>query len=133
MRITGTCVITLMFLLATGISTFLTTWACLFGLTFGFGIVLPASTTIILAVGGDDPGAACGVLGGAQFALAVGSKPYFVKLFTHLRTWKAPIARITSPMPNHTTEPKAAPTPTSRKCPSLPTQDSTTSRFSPAA
>ncbi|MGW7025173.1 multidrug effflux MFS transporter [Streptomyces decoyicus] len=73
--ITVTCVITLMFLLAIGISTLPTTWACLFGLTFGFGIVLPASTTVILAVGGDAPGAASGVLGGAQFVLGAAAAP----------------------------------------------------------
>ncbi|WP_406213748.1 hypothetical protein [Streptomyces decoyicus] len=49
--------------------------ACLFGLTFGFGIVLPASTTIILAVGGDALGAASGVLGGAQFVLGAVAAP----------------------------------------------------------
>ncbi|MFI0464133.1 multidrug effflux MFS transporter [Saccharopolyspora sp. 5N102] len=67
--------ITLVALLAVGISTFPVTWACLFGLTSGFGVVLPASTTIILAVGGDAPGAASGLLGGAQFVLAAAAAP----------------------------------------------------------
>ncbi|WP_246258273.1 multidrug effflux MFS transporter [Amycolatopsis anabasis] len=62
-------------LLAIGISTFPVTWACLFGLTFGFGLLLPASTTIILAVGGDAPGAASGLLGGAQFTLGAAAAP----------------------------------------------------------
>ncbi|WP_245171678.1 MFS transporter [Streptomyces decoyicus] len=68
-------VIALVFLLAIGISTLPTAWACLFGLTCGFGIVLPASTTIILAVGSDAPGAASGVLGGAQFVLGAAAAP----------------------------------------------------------
>ncbi|MEU7258143.1 multidrug effflux MFS transporter [Streptomyces rimosus] len=62
-------------LLSLGISTFPTTWACLFGLTTGFGLLLPASTTIILAVGGDAPGAASGLLGGAQFVLGAAAAP----------------------------------------------------------
>ncbi|MFC9236420.1 hypothetical protein ACFTZK_08205 [Streptomyces decoyicus] len=56
MDTTVASVITLMSLLAIGISTLPTTWVCLFGLTLGFGMVLPASTTIILAVGSDAPG-----------------------------------------------------------------------------
>ncbi|WP_030675742.1 multidrug effflux MFS transporter [Streptomyces rimosus] len=62
-------------LLALGISTFPTTWACLFGLTTGFGLLLPAATTIILAVGSDAPGAASGLLGGAQFVLGAAAAP----------------------------------------------------------
>ncbi|WP_241779281.1 MFS transporter [Streptomyces rimosus] len=62
-------------LLSLGISTFPTTWACLFGLTTGFGLLLPASTTIILAVGSDAPGAASGLLGGAQFVLGAAAAP----------------------------------------------------------
>ncbi|NSC25419.1 multidrug effflux MFS transporter [Streptomyces albus subsp. chlorinus] len=62
-------------LLALGVSSFPATWACLFGLTSGFGIVLPASTTIILAVGRDAPGAASGLLGGAQFVLGAAAAP----------------------------------------------------------
>ncbi|MFH8404148.1 multidrug effflux MFS transporter [Streptomyces sp. NPDC018019] len=65
----------LVVLLSSGISTFPTTWACLFGLTFGFGLLLPASTTIILAVGSDAPGAASGLLGGAQFVLGAAAAP----------------------------------------------------------
>ncbi len=67
--------ITLVALLAVGISTFPATWACFFGLAFGFGTVLPASTTIILAVGSDAPGAASGMLGGAQFLLGAAAAP----------------------------------------------------------
>ncbi|GAU66831.1 putative drug transporter [Streptomyces sp. NBRC 110611] len=67
--------LTLVALLAGGISTLPATWACLFGVTFGFGIVLPAATTIILAVGGDAPGAASGMLGGAQFVLGAAAAP----------------------------------------------------------
>ncbi|MGW5644362.1 multidrug effflux MFS transporter [Saccharopolyspora sp. NPDC003752] len=67
--------ITLVALLAVGISTFPATWACLFGLTSGFGVALPASTTIVLAVGGDAPGAASGLLGGTQFVLAAAAAP----------------------------------------------------------
>ncbi|WP_020496596.1 hypothetical protein [Sciscionella marina] len=66
---------TLLVLLVTGIDTFGGTWACLFGLTFGFGIVLPASTAIILAVGSTAPGAASGLLGGAQFVLSAVAAP----------------------------------------------------------
>ncbi|MFI1497215.1 multidrug effflux MFS transporter [Streptomyces platensis] len=73
--LTVVSMITLMTLLVSGISTLPTTWACLFGLTFGFGILLPASTTIILAVGGDAPGAASGMLGGAQFVLGATAAP----------------------------------------------------------
>lgn len=58
-----------------GISTFPVIWACLFGMTVGFGIVLPASTTIILSIGSDAPGAASGVLGGAQFVLGAAAAP----------------------------------------------------------
>ncbi|MEV0704973.1 multidrug effflux MFS transporter [Saccharopolyspora sp. NPDC050389] len=73
--ITASSAITLVALLAVGISTFPATWACLFGVTFGFGVVLPASTTIILAVGSDAPGAASGLLGGAQFVLSAAAAP----------------------------------------------------------
>ncbi|WP_028927013.1 multidrug effflux MFS transporter [Pseudonocardia acaciae] len=66
---------TLVLLLAAGISTLATTWACLFGLTLGFGILLPAATTIILAVGHDAPGAASGLLGFAQFVLSATAAP----------------------------------------------------------
>ncbi|MER7079163.1 MFS transporter, DHA1 family, bicyclomycin/chloramphenicol resistance protein [Saccharopolyspora kobensis] len=62
-------------LLSAGVSTFSGTWVCLFGVTFGFGLVLPAATTIILAVGGAAPGAASGLLGGAQFALGAVAAP----------------------------------------------------------
>ncbi|MEV5122760.1 multidrug effflux MFS transporter [Streptomyces decoyicus] len=73
--ITVASMTTLMSLLAIGISTLATTWVCLCGLTFGFGMVLPASTTIILTVGSDAPGAASGVLGGAQFLLGAAAAP----------------------------------------------------------
>ncbi|SDX71044.1 MFS transporter, DHA1 family, bicyclomycin/chloramphenicol resistance protein [Saccharopolyspora shandongensis] len=73
--VTVTAAITLVALLASGISTFPSTWACLFGLTSGFGVLLPASTTIILAVGADAPGAASGLLGGIQFVLAAAAAP----------------------------------------------------------
>ncbi|MFH8349146.1 multidrug effflux MFS transporter [Streptomyces sp. NPDC018045] len=73
--VTVVSLVTLVTLLAVGISTFPTTWACLFGLTSGFGLVLPASTTIILAVGSDAPGAASGMLGGAQFVLGAAAAP----------------------------------------------------------
>ncbi|GGU47458.1 Bcr/CflA family drug resistance efflux transporter [Streptomyces albospinus] len=73
--ITVASLITLATLLVIGISTFPTTWACLFGFTFGFGLLLPASTTIILAVGSDAPGAASGMLGGAQFVLGAVAAP----------------------------------------------------------
>ncbi|MFI0264856.1 multidrug effflux MFS transporter [Streptomyces sp. NPDC017056] len=66
---------TLVTLLAVGISTLPTTWACLFGLTSGFGLLLPASITIILAIGSDTPGAASGLLGGAQFVLGAAAAP----------------------------------------------------------
>ncbi|MEU9116709.1 hypothetical protein AB0D04_34410 [Streptomyces sp. NPDC048483] len=68
-------IITLMTLLATGISTLPTTWACLFGLTSGFGMLLPASTAIILAVGSDAPGAASGMLRSIQFVLGAAAAP----------------------------------------------------------
>ncbi|MEU8686408.1 multidrug effflux MFS transporter [Streptomyces sp. NPDC048611] len=73
--ITVAATITLMTLLAVGISTLSTTWACLFGLTFGFGLILPSATTLVLAVGSDAPGAASGMLGGAQFALGAAAAP----------------------------------------------------------
>ncbi|MEW9515317.1 multidrug effflux MFS transporter [Streptomyces tubercidicus] len=73
--ITVASMVTLVALLATGISTLPTTWACLFGLTFGFGVLLPASTTLVLAVGSDAPGAASGMLGGAQFLLGAAAAP----------------------------------------------------------
>ncbi|MYT14303.1 MFS transporter, DHA1 family, bicyclomycin/chloramphenicol resistance protein [Streptomyces sp. SceaMP-e96] len=73
--ITVVSLVTLVTLLAVGISTYPTTWACLFGLTCGFGLLLPASTTIILAVGSDAPGAASGLLGGAQFVLGAAAAP----------------------------------------------------------
>ncbi|MEU7228070.1 multidrug effflux MFS transporter [Streptomyces chrestomyceticus] len=73
--VTVVALATLVTLLAVGVSTFLTTWACLFGLTSGFGLLLPASTTIVLAVGGDAPGAASGMLGGAQFVLGAAAAP----------------------------------------------------------
>ncbi|MGY4951820.1 hypothetical protein [Streptomyces nigrescens] len=40
-----------------------------------FGLLLPASTTLVLAVGSDAPGAASGMLGGAQFALGAAAAP----------------------------------------------------------
>ncbi|WP_051872278.1 multidrug effflux MFS transporter [Streptomyces sclerotialus] len=73
--VTVASVLTLVTLLVLGISTLPTTWACLFGLTTGFGILLPASTTLVLAVGRDAPGAASGLLGGAQFALGAAAAP----------------------------------------------------------
>lgn len=73
--ITVAFMITLVTLLAVGISPLPVTWACLFGLTFGFGIVLPASTTLILAIGSEAPGAASGLLGGAQFLLGAAAAP----------------------------------------------------------
>ncbi len=76
---TVVCALTLVALLAKGLvaggGAFGITWACLFGLTFGFGLVLPASTTLILALGGDAPGAASGLLGGAQFVLGAAAAP----------------------------------------------------------
>ncbi|GAA1986394.1 multidrug effflux MFS transporter [Amycolatopsis minnesotensis] len=66
---------TLVILLAAGVETLPTTWACLFGLTSGFGLLLPASTSVILAIGSDSPGAASGLLGGAQFALGAAAAP----------------------------------------------------------
>ncbi|MEU9608318.1 multidrug effflux MFS transporter [Streptomyces sp. NPDC048057] len=62
-------------LLAVGVDAIATTWACLFGLTFGIGLLLPAATTIILAVGSDAPGAASGMLGGSQFVLGAAAAP----------------------------------------------------------
>ncbi|UNO38420.1 multidrug effflux MFS transporter [Streptomyces sp. MST-110588] len=73
--ITVASLLTLVTLLALGISTFPVTWACLFGLTSGFGVLLPASTAIILAVGSDAPGAASGMLGGAQFVIGAVAAP----------------------------------------------------------
>ncbi|WP_163510549.1 multidrug effflux MFS transporter [Fodinicola acaciae] len=67
--------LTLVVLLVAGISTLVTTWLCFFGLTSGFGVVLPASTTIILAIGKESPGAASGLLGGAQFVLGAVAAP----------------------------------------------------------
>ncbi|MDA3643140.1 multidrug effflux MFS transporter [Saccharopolyspora indica] len=71
---TGSAIV-LVGLLAVGAGTFTVTWVCLFGVTFGFGIVLPAATTIVLAVGSDAPGAASGLLGGAQFVLGAVAAP----------------------------------------------------------
>lgn len=65
----------LVFLLAFGVDTLPVTWACLFGLTTGFGLLLPASTTVVLALGGDSPGAVSGLLGGAQFVLGAAAAP----------------------------------------------------------
>lgn len=73
--VTVVCALTLVVLLGTGSDAFGATWACLFGLTFGFGLVLPASTTLVLALGGDAPGAASGLLGGAQFVLGAAAAP----------------------------------------------------------
>ncbi|MFD7666481.1 multidrug effflux MFS transporter [Streptomyces sp. NPDC059788] len=73
--ITVVSLATLVTLLSVGVDTFPTTWACLFGLTSGFGLLLPASITIILAVGSDAPGAASGLLGGAQFVLGAAAAP----------------------------------------------------------
>ncbi|MCP2261001.1 MFS transporter, DHA1 family, bicyclomycin/chloramphenicol resistance protein [Streptoalloteichus tenebrarius] len=73
--ITAVSLATLVALLAVGVSTFPTTWACLFGLTFGFGLLLPASIAIILAIGDDAPGAASGMLGGTQFVLGAAAAP----------------------------------------------------------
>lgn len=67
--------ITLVTLLAVGISTLPVTWGCFFGLTFGFGIALPASTALILAIGSEAPGAASGLLGGARFLLGAAAAP----------------------------------------------------------
>ncbi|MBC3992482.1 multidrug effflux MFS transporter [Streptomyces sp. AC563] len=72
---TVVCALTLVVLLGTGGGAFGATWACLFGLTFGFGLVLPASTTLVLALGSDAPGAASGMLGGAQFVLGAAAAP----------------------------------------------------------
>ncbi|QWF83113.1 multidrug effflux MFS transporter [Amycolatopsis sp. CA-230715] len=66
---------TLVFLLVVGVDALATTWVCFFGLTSGFGFVLPAATTTVLALGGDSPGAASGLLGGAQFVLAAAAAP----------------------------------------------------------
>ncbi|GAA2060819.1 multidrug effflux MFS transporter [Streptomyces albiaxialis] len=66
---------TLVALLAAGVDTLLLTWACLFGLTSGFGVLLPAATALALAAGDDAPGAASGLLGGAQFALGAAAAP----------------------------------------------------------
>lgn len=73
--ITVASTIVLTTLLALGISTLPTTWVCLLGLTSGFGLLLPASTTLVLAVGSDAPCAASGMLGGAQFALGAAAAP----------------------------------------------------------
>ncbi|MDI6410419.1 multidrug effflux MFS transporter [Streptomyces albus] len=73
--VTVGALLALVALLAAGISTFPTTWACLFGLTFGFGLLLPASTALVLAIGGQAPGAASGLLGGAQFVLGAAAAP----------------------------------------------------------
>ncbi|MFH8617172.1 multidrug effflux MFS transporter [Streptomyces sp. NPDC017979] len=62
-------------LLAVGVDTVATTWVCLFGLTTGFGLLLPAATTIILEVGSDSPGAASGMLGGSQFVIGAAAAP----------------------------------------------------------
>lgn len=73
--ITAVSMVTLVVLLAAGAGTLPVTWACLFGLTSGFGLLLPASTTIILALGRDAPGATSGLLGGAQFLLGAAAAP----------------------------------------------------------
>lgn len=62
-------------LLAVGIDALATTWVCLFGLTFGIGLLLPAATTLILEVGSHAPGAASGMLGGSQFVLGAAAAP----------------------------------------------------------
>ncbi len=66
---------TLVALHAAGAGGFPATWACLFGLTSGFGMVLPAATTLVLDLGADAPGAASGLLGGAQFVLGAAAAP----------------------------------------------------------
>ncbi|WP_433324119.1 MFS transporter [Spirillospora sp. CA-294931] len=73
--ITVASMVALVALLAAGVSAFPVTWACLFGLTSGFGILLPASTATVLAAGRDAPGAASGLLGGAQFVLGAAAAP----------------------------------------------------------
>ncbi|KUF18753.1 multidrug transporter [Streptomyces silvensis] len=73
--ITVASMTTLTLLLAVGISALPATWACLFGLTSGFGLLLPASTTLVLAIGADAPGAASGLLGGTQFVLGAAAAP----------------------------------------------------------
>ncbi|SHF92149.1 multidrug effflux MFS transporter [Streptoalloteichus hindustanus] len=73
--ISAASLVVLVALLAAGISTFPTTWVCLFGLTCGIGLLLPAATAIILAVGSDAPGAASGMLGGSQFVLGAAAAP----------------------------------------------------------
>lgn len=66
---------TLLILLTLDIGTLAASWACLFGLTFGFSILLPATITIILALGSKAPGAASGLLGGGQFVLGAAAAP----------------------------------------------------------
>ncbi|MER7129280.1 multidrug effflux MFS transporter [Streptosporangium saharense] len=51
------------------------TWVCLFLVIIGFGLVLPASTTIVQALGHDAPGATSGLLGGTQFVLGAAASP----------------------------------------------------------
>ncbi|MFD0890237.1 MFS transporter, partial [Streptosporangium algeriense] len=51
------------------------TWICLFLVIVGFGLVLPASTTIVQTLGHDAPGATSGLLGGTQFVLGAAASP----------------------------------------------------------
>ncbi|MEU2564895.1 multidrug effflux MFS transporter [Streptomyces longispororuber] len=72
---TAGCALALGVLLAAGAGTLATTWLCLFGLTSGFGLVLPAATTVVVDAGRAAPGAASGLLGGTQFALGAVAAP----------------------------------------------------------
>ncbi|MFG3259421.1 multidrug effflux MFS transporter [Streptomyces sp. NPDC048172] len=65
----------LVVLLVAGADSLGITWVCLFGLTSGFGMLLPAATSLVLAAGDDAPGAASGLLGGAQFLLGAAAAP----------------------------------------------------------
>lgn len=62
-------------LFSSGVVSLSVTWLSLFGLTFGFGLVLPTATSIILALGDDAPGAASGLLGGFQFVIGAVAAP----------------------------------------------------------
>ncbi|WP_037081002.1 multidrug effflux MFS transporter [Pseudonocardia spinosispora] len=78
--VTGTSIstaamIVLAGLLGCGISTLTATWVCLFVMTSGLGMMLPAAVSLILALGDDAPGAASGILGCGLFVFGSAAAP----------------------------------------------------------